>query len=819
MDRLYLVLSSILLILFSITLSAQTIQKQVKATRITSPPKIDGVLDEAIWKSAFALASANENVSVATEFIQFEPNPGNPSSQKTKVKVVYDNSAVYVGAMLFDSSPDSILKELGYRDVGENNADLFGVFFDTYDDDLNAFAFIVSASGVQTDLKYSSEGQDAVWDAVWESKANITDQGWIVELKIPYSAIRFPEKEVQIWGVNFFRVIRRYREKLFWNYVDPAVESFGYQFGELVGIKNIKPPLRLSFTPYISGYIEKNPESVDLCYTFNGGLDLKYGISESFTLDMTLIPDFGQVQSDDEILNLTPFETYYVEKRPFFTEGTELFNKGGIFYSKRIGSVPVGYNSIKDSLNAGVYEEIIENPGETKLINATKISGRTKKQLGIGFFNAMTSNTYATVIDTLSNKEREILTQAFTNYNLIVLDQSLKNNSFISFINTNVTRENYTANVSAGVFKFADKKNMYAINGKGALSQIYDNDSEPVLGHQYYLNAGKISGNFLFSLSHDVKSDKYNQNDMGYLEKNNEITNLLWVKYNIYKPFWKVLKWNNQINFLHSSLYEPNKFMIFRILFNSWTTFKNHLSVGIEPVICPVEKHDYFESRVPGRVFIKPKHFKIGGWISPDYRKKIVIDIDWGYWQSYSYFLDQINYWYGISPRIRISDRLSFYYNFKNDLYKNDLGWVNNEADTIYFGKRDINTITNTFSANYIFNNKSSLSFRLRHYWSKAEYDEFYLLQDDGYLDENTAYNNNHNVNYNAFTIDMAYTWYFAPGSEMSVVWKNAIYTEESEIIYHYFENLDNIINSPQTNSISLKILYYLDYQYLKKKG
>ena len=228
-------------------------EKTHNAVRVETPPKIDGVLDEDVWI----------NAPIATSFYQIEPQPGNASSQKTEVKVLYDNTAIYIGAMLYDSSPDSILKELGDRDVGENNADLFGVFFDTYNDDLNCFAFVISASGVQTDLKFFPGGEDVAWDAVWKSEVKITDKGWVVELKIPYSAIRFPENEEQTWGVNYIRIIRRNREKTAWNNIDPAVEGFVNQFGKLTGIKNIEAPVRLSFTPYVSYTSEHFPYNID----------------------------------------------------------------------------------------------------------------------------------------------------------------------------------------------------------------------------------------------------------------------------------------------------------------------------------------------------------------------------------------------------------------------------------------------------------------------------------------------------------------------------------------------------------------------------
>ena len=262
----------------------------VKAIRVTTPPKIDGELNEAVW----------DNIPVATDFFQFDPYNGEPATQKTEIKIVYNDNALFIGAMMFDTAPDSILTGLAKRDDFEYiNADIFTIDISPYNDGLYAFSFKVSASGVQGDEKLSPYEKDVNWDAVWESCVKINDKGWVAEIKIPYSAIRFPKKDIQIWGINFWRNIRRKREWATWTFVNKKVSSVLAQSGELTNLENIKPPLRLSVSPYLSAYLEKNSSNKNWRCFFNGGMDLKYGINESFTLDMTLIPVFGQVESDD----------------------------------------------------------------------------------------------------------------------------------------------------------------------------------------------------------------------------------------------------------------------------------------------------------------------------------------------------------------------------------------------------------------------------------------------------------------------------------------------------------------------------------------
>jgi len=302
-------------------------KKSMEAYRLMLPITVDGVLDEPIY----------QQVPPAKDFVQLQPYNGKPSFQPTETWLFYDQTAIYVGAMLYDSSPDSIFNYLTERD-DTGTSDYFGVYIDPYNQGQLAYGFFVTPAGVQIDIKAikNSDGdnESSDWNAVWDSKTRITDKGWIVEMRIPYSALRFSNKAGDAWGLNFFRNIRRYNSNNSWNFIDRNGSGFIYQEGALTGIKDIKPPVRLSLSPYLSTYF--NTGKNDDPFLYKGGLDLKYGLNESFTLDMMLIPDFGQVQSDDRQLNLTPYELYYNEKRQFFTEGMELFNRAWIFYSRRI---------------------------------------------------------------------------------------------------------------------------------------------------------------------------------------------------------------------------------------------------------------------------------------------------------------------------------------------------------------------------------------------------------------------------------------------------------------------------------------------------
>lgn len=284
---------------FSGDLQAQTVKK-TKAVRTDRSPKIDGILTDAVWTQAEALGG----------MVEFRPNPGRlePEDQRTEVRILYDDGAIYVAARMFETNPDSIAREIAPRDrVG--NADFFGIAFDTYLDRINASGFYVTSAGSQFDARYSQSGnEDPNWNAVWESAVKIDALGWTAELRIPYSALRFSSKEIQTWGMNFTRRRQNENQQFFWSPIDPKVNGFVNQEGELENLQNIKAPIRLSFSPYISSFVNHYPANMpgiqNTTGSFNGGMDVKYGINQSFTLDMTLVPDFGQVKSDVKLISI-----------------------------------------------------------------------------------------------------------------------------------------------------------------------------------------------------------------------------------------------------------------------------------------------------------------------------------------------------------------------------------------------------------------------------------------------------------------------------------------------------------------------------------
>ncbi len=799
--------------------------KTVPAIKAQGMIKVDGKLDDPAWQQA----------KVAKDFVTTSPTFGNTAFQPTEVKILYDDQAIYVGAYLYDSQPDSILREMGERDQTRSvNADYFAIGFDTYNDDQNAFIFYVTAANVQADIRFSNEGQDDSWNAVWFSKVNIVEDGWIVEMAIPYASLRFPEKEVQDWGMGMERRIRRIREFSTWQEHDPKGNGVVAQFGSINGFKDIEPPLRLSITPYTSFYTDiyrdqQEPSNNSSARFIRGGMDLKYGLNESFTLDMILIPDFGQVASDDLILNLSAFEVRFNERRNFFTEGTELYNKVDLFYSRRIGGRPDDFYAVEDWLEEG--EEIVKNPSDVQMYNASKLSGRTKKGLGVGFLNSVTGKAFATIEHTETGEERRVQTAPLTNYNVFVLDKTLKNTSYIGLINTNVMREGAArdANVTGLDFRWSNKAQSYALSGSGALSQIFDHDNEDqlTLGHKHELQLSKTSGEFRWFLTHSSIDAQYDHNDLGFLRNNNEMTNSVAFQYNKFSPFSIFNSLWSYTNFQMTHRNKPFNFQEASIFGNVGVTYKNFVSHGIFFNARPFAGRDFYDPRSDDpSIFLKIYPFVNGGtWISSDYRKALAIDGNIGanylpHWDAKSFFIR-------FGPRWRINDRFSVRYNVNYNFFNNQVGYAaTGDKDEIYFGERDNTTITNVLSGKYSFTSRMNMNFRIRHYWSKVVYDDFMELGTEGILNE-SGYDGEHNTSYNFFNLNITYIWEFSPGSELRIVWKNDIshFEYEDTPFYNtipedgFLTNFNRTFDAPQLNSLSVKLLYYLDYQMLKRRG
>ncbi|NVO18917.1 MAG: carbohydrate binding family 9 domain-containing protein [Bacteroidetes bacterium] len=796
----------VLLSLCTLYINAQTARKNTIAVKTDKAPVIDGALEDVAWAKAL----------VIDDFTQYLPLYGKAPRFPSEVRIIYDNNAIYVGAILHDNAPDSIPMQLGKRDDENMNVDYFGIQFDTYDNKLDAFTFIVTAAGVQVDSRKS----DQTYDGVWISAVKRDKRGWTAELKIPYSALRFPRKAVQEWGLQITRYFRRDRETDQWSLEKPGADNKLVNWGVLSNIRDIQLPVRLSVTPYLAIGIEHFPDTVnkDISTSLSGGMDLKYGLNESFTLDMTLLPDFSQVQSDNKVKNLTAFETVYAEQRPFFKEAVDLFQKGDLFYSRRIGKTPEKFQEI------GLQKDVIKNPIQQNLVNATKISGRNKSGLAIGLLNALTANTWATIEDSTGNKTN-VLTDPASNYNLLVFDQALKHNSEIYLSNSNLMRsEGYSdANVTAAGITLNNRKNTYAISLNSGLSQNFRNEGlqaskRPEIGIKYFAGIAKTTGNFQFTLIKGGMNSKYDANGMGITLYNNYNQNYASFTYNIYKPVWLLRDFHSNLVFVNENNYTTGKTQKANLQLKTFATSLQYLSMWVNFDINLFETYDYYEPRLAGRYYLNPQSAAADFGISSDYRKAFALDAK--LMGSYAGRDGTRQIAYVLHPIIRVSNHFNFDYEFNYDKIMNQYGYADTQTEdrSIIFGKRDVTTIINTLTAKYLFTNNLSFNLVARHYWSMGKYKSYYTLMENGLVTANTAYNEVNDFNFNAFTTDMVFSWIFAPGSSINVVWKNSIDPGDNQQAITYFDNFRRTFEANQRNTLSFKILYYLDYQDIIQK-
>jgi hypothetical protein len=440
----------IIILLFPLFLFAQnskqnqtpTAQKVVRAYHAHEPIKLDGILNEKVWHEPGI-----------SDFVQSDPIDGSEPTEKTVVWVAYDDNSLYVAARLYDSEFQLITSRLGRRD-DFLQSDWFIFAVDPYYDRRTGFQFAVNPAGSIVDwYLYNDEWNDSNWDGVWDWKTMIDKKGWTVEIRIPFNQLRFAKKNEYIWGVNFRRIIKRKNENVGFIWIPKEDSGYVSHFGKLLGIKNINPGRHIELLPYAVGQAEYspgedgNPFDTGKKHLGNAGFDLKVGLKSNLTLDATVNPDFGQVEVDPAVINLSAYETYYDEKRPFFIEGSSIFDnfgEGGVegsprlgwinptfFYSRRIGRVP----------QADVtHDGYINFPDRTSILGAFKLTGKVGKGWNIGAISVLTEKEYAE-IDSEGERFKEEV-EPFSYYGVLRTQKEFrKGRHGLGFIATSVIRD------------------------------------------------------------------------------------------------------------------------------------------------------------------------------------------------------------------------------------------------------------------------------------------------------------------------------------------------------------------------------------------
>jgi hypothetical protein len=577
---------AIILFLAQIAYSQSSDKKLYGATRIQEPPVIDGVLSDKIW---------NEG-EWTDDFTQFEPFNGRKPSQRTEFKVLFDDNNLYVAIKAFDSSPDSIVKRLNRRD--HEDGDMVGIIFDSYHDLRTGFFFAVSAGGVKFDQMMTNNGQneDMTWDPNWWVSTSVNAEGWVAEMKIPFSQLRFEKNSGDVWGLEVMRTLYRKSETDLWQHIPQDAPGIIHLMGELGGLEQVMPRKIFDVTPYGVAQVERfaqeegNPFLTGKRSRLNGGLDAKIGVTNNLTMDLTINPDFGQVEADPSEVNLTAYETYFKEKRPFFIEGNNILSFGlglgdgsegndNLFYSRRIGRRP----QIEPDYNYGNYDEnegYFRSPDRTSILGAAKLTGKTKDGLSVGLMNALTSEEIAD-IDTAGRRSHQVV-EPLTNYLAARIQKDYKEgNTIIGGMVTSVNRfmddipasrnpdntlqnslvkaaytggldftqyfhkKTYMVSLNAA-FSYLEGSKLAILNEQESSARYFqrpgnnisiDSSRTSLSGNGGKLNFMKIgNGHWSYGTAFLWKTPGLELNDMGYMREANQMLQVVWAEYRLWEP-------------------------------------------------------------------------------------------------------------------------------------------------------------------------------------------------------------------------------------------------------------------------------------------
>ena len=793
--------------------------KSYEAFPVESAPIIDGILSEKIWS----------NLVPATNFTLMWPETrhGNkiPANYETVAYLGYDQSSIYIGAILKHPNPDKMPKEFSQRDeIWNVNAETFFVTFNTYNDDLNFFGFQITSAGTVGDV-YSSgsiDSDDFLYDTVFDAKTHISSDSWSVEMAIPYSAIRFPEKEEQLWGLNFGRKIQSLDETFVWSPVNVNELEYHESNGTLTGLKNISPPVRLFFYPYVQSSINLQKRAKPAT-SYKAGMDLKYGLSSSFTLDASLIPDFGQVAFDNVELNLGPFEQKFSENRAFFTEGATLFEiadgdmgGGSFFYSRRIGEkVSLGDDLLE---NDEVFFDFDDTP---QLINTVKVTGTTNKNLSLGFLNAITDKVDAGIENLSSNQRRKQTIQPLVNYNILSLSQQLLNDySSVSMLNTNKTgNDGLYGNNLVFVADLFDDNRDFNVKLKAFGSKAPKDNSKN--GFRSGISLSELKGNFRYNVSWWGVDKHYRQNELGYFNFLDHQSFSSRISYQILKEYGFLRKYRNYLWFHNTRTFHSSERKLWGIRFGNDFSTQN-LMVFEADFAYSSKTRDYDKPRTLDRYIEEPENFQAKLVMQSNKNKDFSYRIQWN---NFSYFKEDFEEKksqnrLNLSTLYRFSEQFSLEVKSSHLHFKDDVGYLESMNQNIYFGIRDIQSIENNIDLNYFFDSKKWVNLKLRNYWSRAKYDRnLFLLNENGKrtVTDFSVLEFDPDTNFNIWNLDINFEWWFAPGSNLVLLYRNQLFKRDSATKLDYLGSLNNLFDHTAQHQFSLRINYLIDFNLIKR--
>jgi len=765
---------------YVVILSAE--QHQVRAVKLTHPIEVDGKLTEAMWNTT----------PTVSQFIQREPNQGEPASEKTEVWIAYDDDALYVAARLHDSHPDSIIALLSRRD-NLNNADWFGVFLDPYYDKRTGNYFVVGPAGSVGDgVLYNDDWDSDDWDGVWEAKTAIDEFGWTVEMRIPFSQLRFHDRLQQVWGINFRRDIGRKNEQDYLVYTPRMESGFVSRFYPLIGIEGIKPSNAVEVLPFATTKAEYthpapgNPFNNGSRYTPDLGADIRYGISSNLILNATVNPDFGQVEVDPAVVNLSDVESFFSEKRPFFVEGANIFTNYGQgggrnywnfnfpyttpFYSRRIGRSPHGNDTLSST-------DFIDAPFATRILGAGKVTGKVGNGWNVGTIHAVTAREYADYKIGTTRNEAEI--EPLTYYGVGRVQKDFhEGRQGVGILATHTQRlfsDNALRNGlnSTGSFfgidgwTFLDSSKTWVVTGYGNFSHVagstsrmiqlqrnsqhyfqrpdashvqVDSNATSMTGYAGRLYLIKQKGNFFFNSSFGFIDPKYEVNDLGFLSRADVVNMHVGGGYNWSEPDGIFRRKELGGGFGQSFDYEGN--LIHRVLVQfGYVQLMNYYALNWNFAVNPTESVNNRRTR-GGPLTINKTGYEYNLFLSSDYSKSIVAEATLN-----SYFSENTKYSsYNVWIQFRPASNITFSVGPQFDDERQELMYIGSydePAATVTYGRQyvfarlDYKSVAANIRLNWTFTPTLSLQLYLQPLISSGAYSQFKELsrpKSDDYL-------------------------------------------------------------------------------------
>ncbi|MBT3957023.1 MAG: carbohydrate binding family 9 domain-containing protein [Gemmatimonadales bacterium] len=827
---------------------------------------IDGLMSEAAWSEA----------NVATDWVQFEPNEGAPATEATEARVLYGDDALYVFLRAFDSAADSIASQLTRRDQ-DSYSDQLGVVIDSYFDRRTAFHFAVNPKGVKHDIyRFDDTNEDSGWDAVWEVGTSTDADGWSAEFRIPYSQLRFRDTAVQTWGINFLRNIARHDETAVWAPVKREDSAIVSKFGELQGLRDLKAPTRMEIAPYSLARLDRSPgDAANPFYSENDrfgtvGADVKYGLTSDLTLDLTLNPDFGQVEADPAQVNLTAFETFLPERRPFFLEGASIFNFGialgdgdqaneSLFYSRRIGRSPQGYAEAD-----GGYTDTDDN---TNILGAWKLSGKTADGWSIGVMHALTGQEKARIAPTVGN-EYEQAVEPLSNYGVLRVQKDFREGrSAVGVIGTVTNRDGDIADALelrssayAGGIDFRHRfGGDYSIDGYVLASQVqgseaaiartqrsplryyqrpdaghveYDPTQTSLSGASAFLTFGKVAGeHWRFSTGLHTRTPGFEVNDIGFQRDADSFINWAWVGYQQTTPQGPFRNWNLNTNVFIAHNYDGDRGGRGGNV-NGSVMLKNfwHAYAGVN-----LDGEGYSGQMLRGGpLFLREGSVNFWSGFGTDSRKAVRFDLNMnGNVRNES---DSWNVNVSPSMRFRPSGRATFTVGSFLNKNVNDRQWVSRvDLDDAHyvFGRIEQSTVGLTARVDYAFTPTLSLQVYAQPFVSAGSYNDYKQVADpvaDQYADRFALLDAEESggtvradldgdgtresfgapdFNFKQFRSNAVLRWEYRPGSALFLVWSQGRNQYVGSGDFDFNSDMRDLFDVEPDNVFMVKLSYW----------